>query len=125
MIVRAAALWLLVTACAALPQQHVLQQPDAWPAPAAPSRELPWGELNVIATTDTHGWLMGHAHKSSAAYSGDWGDYASFVRSMKKQARERGVDLLLVVRPACFYQLLLPAHSSCRTLATESTVMAS
>ncbi len=35
-------------------------QPGA-PAPvAAPMRDLEWGQLNLIHTTDTHGWLSGH-----------------------------------------------------------------
>ena len=35
-------------------------QPSA-PSPiAAPLRELPWGQLNVLHTTDTHGWHAGH-----------------------------------------------------------------
>ena len=25
-----------------------------------PSRPLVWGDLNIIHTTDTHGWLLGH-----------------------------------------------------------------
>ena len=35
-------------------------QPSA-PSPiAAPLRELPWGQLNFLQTTDTHGWHGGH-----------------------------------------------------------------
>lgn len=35
-------------------------QPGA-PAPvAAPMRELEWGQINFLHTTDTHGWLGGH-----------------------------------------------------------------
>lgn len=29
-----------------------------------PTRPLVWGDLNVIHTTDTHGWLLGHQHMS-------------------------------------------------------------
>jgi len=29
-----------------------------------PSRPLEWGDLNVIHTTDTHGWLLGHQKAS-------------------------------------------------------------
>lgn len=25
-----------------------------------PSRPLQWGDVNIIHTTDTHGWLLGH-----------------------------------------------------------------
>lgn len=35
-------------------------QPGA-PAPvAAPMRELDWGQINFLHTTDIHGWLGGH-----------------------------------------------------------------
>lgn len=35
-------------------------QPEA-PAPvAAPMRDLDWGDLNFLHTTDTHGWHGGH-----------------------------------------------------------------
>ena len=35
-------------------------QPEA-PAPVpAPLRNLTWGQLNFLHTTDTHGWLAGH-----------------------------------------------------------------
>ena len=38
----------------------VCVQPEA-PAPVpAPLRELPWGQLNFLHTTDTHGWFGGH-----------------------------------------------------------------
>jgi 2',3'-cyclic-nucleotide 2'-phosphodiesterase (5'-nucleotidase family) len=35
-------------------------QPSAPEPVAAPMRDLPWGQLNFLATTDTHGWLAGH-----------------------------------------------------------------
>ena len=35
-------------------------QPEA-PAPiSAPRRELPWGQLNCLHTTDPHRWHAGH-----------------------------------------------------------------
>ncbi|BGP26851.1 5'-Nucleotidase/apyrase family protein [Rhodotorula toruloides] len=73
------------------------QQPDAHPPTHAhwPYRPLPWGELNILATTDTHGWLLGHL-RNEPSFSGDWGDFYSFVKRMKDEARRRGVDLLLV-----------------------------
>ncbi|KAH7872015.1 Metallo-dependent phosphatase-like protein [Lentinula edodes] len=63
-----------------------------------PTRPLEWGELNIIHTTDTHGWLLGHQHASfpEPNYSGDLGDFASFVQHMKQLAIEKDVDLLLV-----------------------------
>ncbi|KAI1080221.1 Metallo-dependent phosphatase-like protein [Whalleya microplaca] len=69
-------------------------QPGA-PAPvAAPMRDLEWGQLNFIHTTDTHGWHGGHLQE--AQYSADWGDYISFTSHMRKKADERGVDLLVI-----------------------------
>ncbi|TRM68855.1 Metallo-dependent phosphatase-like protein [Schizophyllum amplum] len=63
-----------------------------------PTRPLEWGDFNVMHTTDTHGWLLGHQKESwpEPNYSGDLGDFASFVAHMKKIAEEKDVDLLLV-----------------------------
>ncbi|KAI2781295.1 ser/Thr protein phosphatase family [Daldinia loculata] len=69
-------------------------QPGA-PAPvAAPMRDLEWGQINFIHTTDIHGWLGGHLQEPQ--YSADWGDYISFTSHMKKKADEKGVDLLVI-----------------------------
>jgi 2',3'-cyclic-nucleotide 2'-phosphodiesterase (5'-nucleotidase family) len=38
-------------------------QPGAAPAVPAPMRNLTWGQLNILHTTDTHGWLGGHFHE--------------------------------------------------------------
>lgn len=64
----------------------------------APTRPLVWGDLNVIHTTDTHGWLLGHQELSAPEtnYNGDFGDFASFVAHMKELAEQKNVDLLLV-----------------------------
>jgi 2',3'-cyclic-nucleotide 2'-phosphodiesterase (5'-nucleotidase family) len=35
-------------------------QPSAPEPIAAPLRDLKWGQLNFLHTTDTHGWLAGH-----------------------------------------------------------------
>ncbi|KAJ7167792.1 Metallo-dependent phosphatase-like protein [Mycena filopes] len=71
---------------------------DRPPTLSQPSRPLEWGDINIIATTDTHGWLLGHEHKSfpEPNYSGTWGDYSAFVSHMKELAVEKDVDLLLV-----------------------------
>ncbi|RPD57973.1 hypothetical protein L226DRAFT_492978 [Lentinus tigrinus ALCF2SS1-7] len=63
-----------------------------------PSRPLVWGDVNIIHTTDSHGWLLGHQKTSfpEPNYSGDLGDFASFVAHMKQLAIEKDVDLLLV-----------------------------
>ncbi|KAK0488716.1 Metallo-dependent phosphatase-like protein [Armillaria novae-zelandiae] len=63
-----------------------------------PARPLEWGDINIIHTTDTHGWLLGHQKASfpEPNYSGDFGDFASFVSHMKEIAINKDVDLLLV-----------------------------
>lgn len=48
---------LLATLWAAAAQAS---QPGAVPPVAAPLRDLTWGQLNFLHTTDTHGWLGGH-----------------------------------------------------------------
>lgn len=69
-------------------------QPSAPEPVSAPLRELPWGQLNFLHTTDTHGWHAGHLQEPS--YSGDWGDYISFADRLRERADEDGVDLLLI-----------------------------
>ncbi|KAA8567729.1 hypothetical protein EYC84_008200 [Monilinia fructicola] len=84
----------LLTLAGLLPLLAAGTQPSAPAAKAAPMRPLQWGQLNFLQTTDTHGWHAGHLQE--AQYSADWGDYISFAEQMKKQADEKGVDLLLV-----------------------------
>lgn len=70
-------------------------QPDAQNASYGPSRgPLAWGQLNVIHTTDTHGWLEGHILEKN--YGADWGDFVSFTKSMRNKADQLGVDMLIV-----------------------------
>jgi 2',3'-cyclic-nucleotide 2'-phosphodiesterase (5'-nucleotidase family) len=69
-------------------------QPHAVMPEPQPLRDLVWGKLNFLQTTDTHGWLGGHP--TEASYSADWGDYISFAHHMRRKADEQGVDLLLV-----------------------------
>ncbi|KAK7972950.1 hypothetical protein PG996_007172 [Apiospora saccharicola] len=69
-------------------------QPGAPKPVAAPMRDLEWGQINFLHTTDTHGWHGGHLQEPQ--YSADWGDYVSFAEHMKKKADEQGVDLLLI-----------------------------
>ncbi|KAG0266846.1 hypothetical protein BG011_000461 [Mortierella polycephala] len=57
-------------------------------------RPLVWGDLNIIQTTDTHGWLSGHTKEEY--YSADFGDFASFLFHMRQQADHRRKDLLVV-----------------------------
>ncbi|KAK3991170.1 Metallo-dependent phosphatase-like protein [Cladorrhinum sp. PSN332] len=69
-------------------------QPKAAEPVPAPMRDLIWGKLNFLHTTDTHGWHAGHLQEGQ--YSGDWGDYVSFAQHMRKRADDLGVDVLLV-----------------------------
>ncbi|KDN47037.1 hypothetical protein RSAG8_03814, partial [Rhizoctonia solani AG-8 WAC10335] len=74
-------------------------QPDATASLSWPSTPLEWGDINFLHTTDSHGWLLGHTKASQPEpnYSGDFGDFASFVTNMKQIADKKGgVDLLLV-----------------------------
>jgi len=54
-----------------------------------PTRPLEWGDINIIHTTDSHGWLLGHQKSSfpEPNYSGDFGEFASFVSHMKQIAK--------------------------------------
>lgn len=70
------------------------EQPTAPEPIAAPLRELPWGQLNFLHTTDTHGWHGGHLQE--AQYSADWGDYISFAHHLHRKADADGSDLLLI-----------------------------
>ncbi|EXJ60410.1 hypothetical protein A1O7_04562 [Cladophialophora yegresii CBS 114405] len=69
-------------------------QPAALPTPPQKIKDLHWGQLNFLHTTDTHGWLAGHLLDDN--YSADYGDFADFVQKMKAKADVYGVDLLLV-----------------------------
>ncbi|KAF5647607.1 5' nucleotidase [Fusarium tjaetaba] len=69
-------------------------QPGAIEPIPGPMRDLTWGQLNFIHTTDTHGWIGGHFQEPQ--YSADWGDYISFTKHMRKQADEQGSDLLVI-----------------------------
>jgi 2',3'-cyclic-nucleotide 2'-phosphodiesterase (5'-nucleotidase family) len=82
------------SAVAALARMAAAAQPGAAKPVPAPMRDLVWGRLNVLHTTDTHGWHGGHLQESQ--YSADWGDYVSFAEHMHRSADNRGVDLLLV-----------------------------
>lgn len=77
-----------------LPSTVFAAQPSAAPPLSAPLRDLPWGQLNFLHTTDTHGWHAGHLQEPS--FSADWGDYISFAERLHERANDEGVDLLLV-----------------------------
>jgi 2',3'-cyclic-nucleotide 2'-phosphodiesterase (5'-nucleotidase family) len=69
-------------------------QPDALSATNDPKGPLTWGEVNVLHTTDIHGWLEGHIKERN--YGADWGDFISFVRHMNNTAKKNKRDLLVV-----------------------------
>lgn len=74
---------------------RVEQQPGSiGPVFSADVRDLTWGQLNILHTTDTHSWLPGHLLEPG--FSADWGDIYSFVSHMKKQGKDKGVDVLFV-----------------------------
>jgi hypothetical protein len=71
-----------------------------------PTRPLEWGDINILHTTDSHGWLLGHQKISPpepnyrcvvvrsrntisclVSFSGDFGDFVSFVSHMKDIAK--------------------------------------
>ncbi|CAE6433787.1 unnamed protein product [Rhizoctonia solani] len=78
--------------------QTALSSCTAKLTPGQPRGPLPWGDINIIHTSDTHGWLLGHTKNQwpEPNYSGTYGDFISFVGHMKKLAEEKDVDLLLV-----------------------------
>jgi 2',3'-cyclic-nucleotide 2'-phosphodiesterase (5'-nucleotidase family) len=82
-------LLLSVLSAVALAKQEEAPEPYA-----APLRELEFGELNFLHTTDTHGWHAGHLHEPS--FSADWGDYIDFAARLRDRLESEGKDLLLV-----------------------------
>ncbi|ERF69683.1 hypothetical protein EPUS_03675 [Endocarpon pusillum Z07020] len=73
----------------------VLASQPLAPSPVeAPLRDLTWGQINFLHTTDTHGWHAGHLQEPS--YSADWGDYMSFSTRMREKAEANGQDLLVI-----------------------------
>lgn len=70
------------------------QQIEAPNSTSLPRGQLPWGKLNFLHTTDTHGWLEGHLKEAN--YGADFGDLTSFISHMRDEADRRNVDLLLV-----------------------------
>ncbi|CAO1617587.1 unnamed protein product [Sympodiomycopsis kandeliae] len=94
---------LTVNACSDIDHEHGLSRRSSryatQPSPGtALLRPITWGDFNVIHTTDIHGWYQGHLHSTNPEpnYSGDWGDFASFVAHMRRVAKQKGVDLLIV-----------------------------
>ena len=59
-----------------------------------PLRELKFGKLNFLHTTDTHGWYLGHLNQKQ--YSSDWGDFISFHSNLLQNLNSQDSDLLLI-----------------------------
>lgn len=81
----------------ALMSRHDIEkriQPNALHTLPQQIKDIHWGQVNFLSTTDTHGWLAGHLLDEN--YSADYGDFADFVRKMKSKADVLGVDLLLI-----------------------------
>lgn len=70
------------------------KQPSAPEPYAAPLRELHFGQLNFLHTTDTHGWHAGHLLEPS--FAADWGDYIDFSGRLRERLEAEGKDLLVV-----------------------------
>lgn len=49
----------VIYASSLLSPSHASQPRASQPVPAS-LRDLPWGQLNFLHTTDTHGWHAGH-----------------------------------------------------------------
>lgn len=84
----------LVQRVLSISQQLALQQPHIEPPRNSLFRELVWGDLNFIHTTDTHGWLAGHLNQKQ--YSADWGDFVSFTSHLHSIADRTDKDILLI-----------------------------
>jgi 2',3'-cyclic-nucleotide 2'-phosphodiesterase (5'-nucleotidase family) len=84
----------LIAIAAAGHEQTVLQQPHIEPPKGSQFRELIWGDMNFLHTTDTHGWYAGHLNQKQ--YSGDWGDFISFTKRVRERAEELGADVVVV-----------------------------
>jgi len=131
----------LVVACPDGDHAHeIVRRADPSVPLTPPSRPLVWGDVNIIHTTDSHGWLLGHQKPSfpepnyrcvSLTYSwsarlpytneyghvlsGDLGDFASFVAHMKDIA-EVGSRIIELSEMAT-YMRLLPGLGEGRRLA--------
>ncbi|KAL2443858.1 Secreted protein [Exophiala dermatitidis] len=81
-------------AFALLASQGFAAQPNAPEPLEAPLRDLHFGQLNFLHTTDTHGWHAGHLLEPS--FSADWGDYVDFAARLREKLEGEGRDLLLV-----------------------------
>jgi 2',3'-cyclic-nucleotide 2'-phosphodiesterase (5'-nucleotidase family) len=68
------------------------------------SVDLPWGDINIVAVTDVHSWVAGHAphpywsnDTEQTPSNADYGHVLSFYRQLQNQASEKRVDLFFVM----------------------------
>lgn len=85
---------LYVAVVASLADVGSAGQPSAPEPYKAPLRDLTFGHLNFLHTTDTHGWHAGHLLERS--YAGDWGDYIDFAARLRERLESDGNDLLVI-----------------------------
>jgi len=85
----------IATLLSTLLQLGTAIQPESHsPRPNQEIRELVWGDINFLHTTDNHGWHAGHLQEPQ--YSADLGDYMSFISHMRRRAAEKDVDLYVL-----------------------------
>jgi len=58
--------------------------------------QLPFGDINVLAVTDVHAWVAGHA-PHEPRYDADYGDILSFYERVKYASQSKGKDLFFVM----------------------------
>jgi 2',3'-cyclic-nucleotide 2'-phosphodiesterase (5'-nucleotidase family) len=69
------------------------------------SVDLPWNDINIVAVTDVHSWVAGHAphphwsndNPAQTPDNADYGHVLSFYRHLQQQAAEQNVDLFFVM----------------------------
>jgi 2',3'-cyclic-nucleotide 2'-phosphodiesterase (5'-nucleotidase family) len=69
------------------------------------SVDLPWNDINIVAVTDVHSWVAGHAphphwsndNPDETPSNADYGHVLSFYRHLQQQASEQQVDLFFVM----------------------------
>lgn len=80
---------------AAIAAALTLQQPKLPVSVPRPTlRDLEYGDINFLHTTDTHGWHAGHLLEPS--YNANWGDYISFSERLRTKLEANGKDLLVI-----------------------------
>jgi len=85
--------WVAITSLG-VPLVALASQPGAPKPLEAPLRDLHFGQLNFLHTTDTHGWHAGHLLEPS--FSADWGDYVDFAHRLREKLEAEGKDLLII-----------------------------